>query len=40
MFIHSDIFYHNSLFIRQKNPYILEIIEAFEYLIGGFEEDK
>ena len=32
--------YYNSLIIRQDNPYKEEIIEAFEDLIGGFEEDK
>ena len=32
--------YYNSLIIREDNPYKNEIIEAFEDLIGGFEEDK
>ncbi|PWK26420.1 hypothetical protein LV89_02591 [Arcicella aurantiaca] len=32
--------YYNSLIIRQDNPYKDEIVEAFEDLIGGFEEDK
>lgn len=32
--------YYNSLIIRQDNPFKEEIIEAFEDLIGGFEEEK
>jgi Family of unknown function (DUF6169) len=32
--------YYNSLIIRHDNPYKEEIIEAFEDLIGGFDEDK
>ncbi|MCU0467127.1 MAG: DUF6169 family protein [Arcicella sp.] len=32
--------YYNSLIIRQDNPFKIEIIEAFEDLIGGFDEDK
>ncbi|MEA5460003.1 DUF6169 family protein [Arcicella sp. LKC2W] len=32
--------YYNSLIIRRDNPYKDEIVEAFEDLIGGFEEDK
>lgn len=36
----QHITYYNSLIIRQDNPYKEEIIEAFEDLIGGFEEDK
>lgn len=36
----QHITYYNSLIIRQDNPYKDEIIEAFDDLIGGFEEDK
>ena len=32
--------YYNSLIIRENNPYKDEIIEAFEDLIGGFEDEK
>ena len=32
--------YYNSLIIKQLNPYKNEIIEAFENLFGGFEENK
>jgi hypothetical protein len=32
--------YHNSLIIKQVNPYKKEIIEAFNSLFDGFEEEK
>jgi hypothetical protein len=32
--------YYNSLIIKDNNPYKVEIKEAFDDLIGGFEEEK
>ncbi len=35
-----QVTYFNSLIIRYDNPYKADIIEAFEELMGGLEEDK
>ena len=36
----DDVIYFNSLILRQDNPFKNEILEAFENLIGGFEDEK
>ena len=36
----DDVIYFNSLILRQDNPFKNEILEAFESLIGGFEDEK
>jgi hypothetical protein len=36
----EEVIYFNSLILRQDNPFKTQILEAFEDLIGGFEEEK